>query len=394
MAQLDRYTFQGKRILFDATVTQVKAGATLTTPVSGSKSDSQGKANLTTIGGANSLNSTALSGDFGDLTQVIVIAPVSSTGTYPDVAIWPVVDGTDIQDEILLDASAEGNMMPNPGNTIGVVRTLGRPFREVIEKGMNNMPLIATGLKARGQYQFRVQSNAGWGNSGAAQTPLRIIGIGDKLNGQALDAVAELLATNGYPGAMNYSAPGYDSLVAEHSIQGGLRSATWTALPGGTAQQGVKVFRFFRYAYNAQDTTSQGQFVLSTDNAVKGAADNVSDNHGLGFDYTTSEDYLFLTEFGVRPGTHQAFTGFNINTTPLPDDNGFTTTAHVNPFAYGLVQPQRPEGNLYYAMQKPAWPVVASKNKLAFFITADGTAIPANSASVAIGGVHVQRGNG
>lgn len=394
MAKIDRYTFQGERVLFDVTVSQLTAGSTYITPVTGSSSTNAGTGKVTELGGASSITSTALSGDYGDLTRLIVISAVDSDGSAPDAAIWPVVDGTDLGDDMILDASQEGNMMPNPAQAVGgFSRVLGIPVRQAVQKGIANWALQATGLKAKSNYRFRVQSTAGWGNSGNVITPLRIIGIGDKLDGQALNTLAETIARQGYDGHVTYNAPGFDDLDAYHSIAGGLSSATWTALPGGTTQQGVKISRFFRYAYNATATPKQGEFILSTDNGVKGAEGNVADGHDLGFNYTDSKDYLFLLEFGVRPGTNQAFVGFRVDDQILPDDNGFPATSHVNPFPYGLVQPQRPDSNLYWALRKPAWQVVASTNKVAWFVTANGTAIPANSAGVALGGVKVQRGN-
>lgn len=391
----NRYTYQGKRILFDVTVTQVKPGATLTTVVTGSsKNDPSGASNVTQIGSAQGLASTALSGLYGDLTDIVVVPAVDSAGTYPDVALWPVVDGTDYGDRIMIDGSLPGNMFPNPANAIGrVVRRLGLPVRQIF--GQSGWALRATGLKAARNYQFRVYSAAGWGNNGTAVTPLRIIGYGDKLNAEALDVLASKMDSNGYRGHVQNSDPGYNALDAVHSINGGLSAKTWTALPGGPTQQGVKINRFFRYAYNAADTPSQGLYVLSNDNAVQGQQGNVMDsNHDLGFDFENNRDYLMLLEFGARAGTHQAFVGFRVDDTILPDDQGFIVSEGVNPFAYGNVQPQRPGTNEFYALSNAPWPMVANRNKLSFFIAADGTAVAAGDASVAVGGVLVQQGNG
>lgn len=392
----NRYTYQGKRLLFDVTVTQVKPGASLRTVITGSSNnDPSGASNVTRIGSAQALTSTALSGLYGDLTDLIIIPAVDSAGAYPDVAVWPVVDGVDYADRIMIDGSVPGNMFPNPANAIGrVVRRLGVPMRQAFN-GRPGWAMKATGLKAARQYQFMVYSAAGFGNSGAATTPLRIIGYGDKLNGQALDQLAAMVARTGYQGQVQNFAPGYNSLVAVHTINGGLSTKTWTALPGGPTQQGVKINRFFRYAYNAQPTANQGLYVMSNDNAVQGAQGNVMDaNHDLGFNFENSQDYLMFLEFGARTAANQAYVGFRVDDTILPDDNGFVVSQGVNPLAYGNVQPQRPGTNEFYALGAAPWTMIASQNKLSFFIAADGTDIPAGDSSLAVGGVLVQQGNG
>lgn len=388
----NRYNYFGERMLFDVTITAVNPGATFTTPITGS-SETNGTGQITQIGSATVINGTNLAGLFGDLTRIVIQGPIDADGSFPDVSVWPVVDETSLDDKMVFDASVPGNMMPNKANTVGQKEVrLGIPFRKALS--MNNMALKATGLKAAASYTFQVYSKAGWGNSGAAQTPLRIIGYGDKIDKQTLAGLTALLNRNGYNGSIQMNTPGFPSLVATHSLGGALGPATWTALPGGMAQQGVKVFRRFTYAYNAIATAAQGAFILSMKNAVGGASGQVVDNHhDLGFDYENSSDYLLFTEYGVRPGTNQAFVGYKVDDTVLPDENGFAVSANLNQFPYGNVQPQRAAASEYYALGKIPWDLVAAQNKVAFFVAANGTAIPANSASVAIGGVLVQGAN-
>ena len=403
----DPYVFQGKRVLVDVTVTQVVAGAThLTVTTGSSSSDPTGASKITTLGGSNAIVGTALSGNYGDLTELYVIPAIESDGSWPDIAIWPVVDGVDLGDIIMLDGSVGGNMMPLASQIVGngFVRTLGVPFRQALAQAQKaaqngaqypNLALKATGLKAKQQYQFRVYSKSGFGNSATAQVALRIIGVGDKLDGQALQAVGASIAKYGYPGSFQHNAPGFNGIVGAHSIGGALSEANWTALPGGATQAGTKVNRFFRYAYNTSATTAQGRYVLSNQNSVQGVSGNVLDpNHDLGFDYSNSKDYLTVLEYGARAGTNQAFVGFTVGDTVLPDQpNGAPASVNVNPYVYGNVSPMRAATNEYFGLRATPWPVVAGGNKVAFFIQANGTAISANQASVAIGGVQVKQGN-
>ncbi len=394
----DPYVFQGKRVLVDVTVTKVVAGAThLTVTTGASSNDPTGASNITILGGSNAIVGTALSSNFGDLTELYIIPAIESDGTWPDIAIWPVVDGVDLGDIIMLDGSVAGNMMPLASQIVGngFARKIGVPFREAIAKYSNNIPLVATGLKAKQQYQFRVYSKDGFGNTAAAQVPLRIIGLGDKLDGQALKALSDQLALGGYPGKMSNNAPGYAPLNAMHTLGGALTEANWTALPGGTTQTGTKVNRFFRYAYNQLPTPAQGAYIMSNQNSVQGVSGNVVDtNHDLGFDYSNSKDYLNILEYGARAGQNNAFVGFKVGDTVLPDQpNGAPASVNVNPYVYGNVSPMRAATNEYFALKSTPWPIVAAGNKIAFFIQANGTAEAALASSVAIGGVQVKQGN-
>lgn len=388
------YEFPGKKVLVDVTITKVTAGGTHNAAVSGSVSNATGASTVTQIGSAGSILSSAMSGLYGDLTDLIVIPPVDAAGDYPDVAIWPIVDGVSLADKVMIDGSFPGNTFPNPGATVGGIRrSLGVPVRDALRKNRSNFAIVATGLKATRQYQFAVSSDKGWGNSAAAQTPLRIIGLGDQLDGTALDAVAAQIGAQGYPGGINLSVAPYRGLQATHMLKGGaLSPATWTGLPGGTNQSGVKVFRFERYAYNAIATPATGNFILSNQNAVQGAEGNVVDaNHDLGFDFSINGEFLQVMWYGARPGANNAFIGFRVDDTVLPDANGAFATAGVNPYAYGSAYPQRNAAE-FYALPKAPWPMVAYRNRLSFFVAADGTAVAANADSVAIGGLLVQPG--
>lgn len=381
------YAYPMKQILLDVTVTALTAGAIHTTAVTGTLTDNSGTSAITQTGSLLSINSTALASLFGDATDLIIYPPVAAAGTFPDVQLWPYVDGIDIGDKQVFDGSAPGNMMPNPANTIGQRHVaLGIAYREAVLNGMKNLPLKVTGLKAIRQYQFRVQSSAGWTTT---DQPLRIVLLGDKLDAAAVAAIAQ----QGYQGAFSHRVAGFQGLQNQvHTLAGGpLNVNNWTSLPGGNSQGAMKIFRFFRNAYNAAATSASGQFILSNQNSVQGAQGNVAgDNYDLGFDYSSNGKYLAITEAGIRAGANSGYWGVKVEDTYLPDGRGIIVTQNANPWAYGNVQPQRASSNEYFALPRSPFPVVAYQNKLAFFLQANGTAESANATSVAVGGIQVE----
>ena len=406
---ISRYSYAGPHVLMDVTVTQMKPGSTHMTAITGSVTDPAGnKSQITNIGSLQAMVSTALSGTFADATEVILISPVDAGGVIPDCLVYPVPDSKPLGDVMLFDASLPGNMAPNPAQIVGPgagkAFSLGVPVRKALQQAARdqangktpNLPLVATGIKYAQQLQFAVYSTAGWGNSGAAEVPLRIIVLGEKLDRQNLDD----LARYGWPGAFRDQARGFNGISGTHTIPGGVVSASsWTALSGGIAQGSVKTFRAVRVAYNATATPQTGLFVLSNQNSVQGAQGNVQSQTGssdLGFDYTSEQKYLRITHLGIRPGPNSGFWGWKIDDTVLPDEpNGQIVSQGVNPWPYGNVQPQRSASGEFYGLPKTAWPLAAEPgHKLAFFIQADGTAIAANTESVALAGVLVEQGQG
>ncbi len=384
------YAYPMKQVLADVLITSLTAGATHTTPISGSSStsDTSGTSQITKIGSQNVINSTALSGLFGDATDLILVPPIASDNTFPDVLVWPYLDGIDLGDRMTIDASANGNMFPNIANTVGQRHvSFGMMYREAVRKGVRNLPMVATGLKYSRQLQWRVTSVAGWATT---DQPLRIIALGDLLDAQALTTVAAA----GYNGSFSDSVPGFPAFAGNHQLPGGqLTAGTWTALSGGNAQGATKIHRFFRTSSNAVATSGSGIFVMSNQTAVQGASGNVaSDVQDLGFDYVDGTKYLRFLEAGIRPGANNALWGLKVNDTILPAGQGIVATAGVNLWPYGNVQPQLPGSDLYYALPKNPFPVAAYRNKLAFFIQADGTAVATGDTSIAVGGVLVETG--
>lgn len=389
--------------LVDITVSAISPGATHRTATTGQLADARGTSEITQIGSVRVLSSLALAGLYGDLTRLMFVPPVVQDGggniVYPDVFVVPVVDGVPLGFVLRWDASAPRNMLPNPAVTVGGWQVLlGIPFRKAMRERMNNLPLKATGLKATVNYRFDVFSERGFPNAGDTLiTPLRIIGYGDLLTD---DELAELAAL-GYDGTFVDQVPGFPEFRGTHRLKGGpLSGRTWSSLPGGTNQAETKIYRFFRQGINRVATGTSNRFFLTRDVTLGGSEDAVEDEEDLGFDFTRgaqADDYLRITHAGVIPGTNQAFWGVRVNDQVLPvgiggSTEGLPVSQGFNPWAYGAVQPQRGDSNLYYAIPKTPLSLAVYRNKVAWFITPNGTAIPADEASIALAGVYVQVG--
>lgn len=396
---MGRYTYP----LVDVTVTRVAPGATHRTATTGSISEPSGDSEITLLGSVRAQSSTALSGLFGDLTRLRMRPPIvqDSGGNivYPDCYVWPIVDGVALDHVMRIDASAPRNMLPNPMQTVGQIEVLiGIPFREAVRAGMENLPLKATGLKAAISYRFGVYSERGWGITGdTVLRPLRIIGLGDLLTA---DEVADV-ARRGYNGSFSNQAPGQPEFRGVHRLKGGpLSEKTWASLPGGTNQAETKIWRFFRQAINRQASPASNRMYLTRNTELGGAETFVDDGEDLGFDFTRgafADDYLRITHAGVIRGTNQAFWGVRINDQIVPagvggTSEGLPVSDDHNPWQYGAVQPQRADSGLYYALPKTPFDIAVFQNKVVFFVAPNGTAIPADEASIAVAGIYVQVG--
>lgn len=394
-----QFSCNDKKVLADITVTALTAGATHTTGVTGSSS-TNGTSAITTIGTQPLLNSMTFNGLFYDVTDLVFVSPVVSNTSFPDCYVWPMVDGQDLGNVQLWDASAVGNMFPSaPKTQNGRTLRLGYPVRKMLEDGdVKNLPLRATGLKAAQTLQFNIYSAAGWTTS--AITPLRIIALGDILDVAALNA----LSTISYPGQFQTKTAPFQGIAGVHTLAGGTNTITpsnWVGLSGGTKQAGTVIHRFFRTSYNAANTPASGPFILSQDITVQGASGNTANTnpplgYDLGFNYSNANQYLRIDEAGIIPGTNNATWGVKIGLAQqLPAPYGMPATSGANLYPYGVQTPLTPSTGSYYTLPACPFPLAvngqaADNNQAAFYIEANGTAIPSTSPSrVSIGGIHL-----
>ncbi len=427
---ISRFDFlKTQRPLVDVTVTTLKPGQQHVTTANGAQSINGGSVSQTTqlgatlsfassqttqSGGVPSIAGQQLSGEWADATDLVIISPVQSGGGLPDVEISPIVDGQLIDTKICITGGVNDNMMPDPDATVGMQHvSLGIPYRQALAARISNLPLKATGLKYARTLQFQVKSTIGWGYTAAPQNPLRILAYGDKMNSASLSELNALLqslltahanaAQNGVsaydPFAYKDQVPGFTGISGQHVPSGAaITPETWTSLMGGIGQVGTAVWRFLRQAYNAIATTASGVFIMGEN--VGGAVGNVVGNRNdLTWDREQSPVYTRLDMLGFRAGSNQAYAGVKVNDFVLPTDTGLAVTSGYNPAAMGNAQGLHGSGSgLYFAMRRALIPVVAYRNKVAYFVTANGTAaIPAqfdgttlqDAAQIGVGGVEI-----
>lgn len=334
--------------------------------------------------------------------MVICIPPVAGDGSGPDFEFFFKADDQSLEQYQLFDGSLDGNMAPHPNAIAGgpVDREgrylgfyLGKSARAVLAdavqgKGTPNMPLVVTGIKFAESLTVVVRSQTGWDNT--RLTPARIIVLGELLTEEKISQIAA-----GYNGYVNKQfiqrqIEGKPPLTFTHlatvSFDG------WTSLPGGPKQKGHRVHKFVRFAKNAVATGAQDPFPLTKMPELKGADANVADSeHDLGFNTQKTGNALWVQGFGCRPGASQAYFGWQIDGSLLPQPNGFPLSRGVNAYNFGSVQPQRPESNLYNVIPRYQGELLIYGEGAVPFVKANGTAIAANDAKVAVEGVLVEK---
>ena len=326
---MDWTSYPVKSVLLDFTVTALNAGATITSPYSGSSSVN-GQYGVT----ANSITSfTVPSGSVYDVTDVFIIPPQTSSGTYPDVQIVPVIDGTPLNNLAIIDGSMPGNMFPPDDLLEGTSRhiKIGYSVREALWKRSKNLPLLITGWKAKANLAVTVTSAAGWSSP---LVPLRIVMVGDIYKA----ADVEDLRKYGYDGLVQLNVPPTQGLTAVHAMPGPLSLDTWTALPGGTGQVGVTVNRKLAYATNLVGSNPGSILPLSNLNTIGGNTGYVGSYQDLGFDTTDGKSAFLLQEFGVNLASGiSAYVGWKVGSTVVPQDtqNGTPISSGRNRFRYG-----------------------------------------------------------
>lgn len=403
MAGVTNYV--SEQVLLDVTVTSLAAGATIESPKSGSK----------TIGGStiqitpNTIDSTSLPKTYvADALHVYVIPPVAADGTFPDFEFWFKADDESLQQYQIFDGSADGNMAPWVANIAGGYGqdnrargfALGKSARAVMYDAVSgkptpNMPLVITGIKYQSSLTVVVRSQTGWTSS--ALTPARIIVTGELLDEETVAMIAS--GYNGFVAKNNLQRQiqGKAALTFVHQVDR-INLDTWTQLPGGVKQKGERIHRFARWGTNASATGTQAPFPLTNQTSLKGSDTNVGgsanaadSDHDLGFDTVKTGDALWVQGFGCRPGANQAYVGWEVDGQIVPNPKGHPVSQRVNRFAYGSVQPQRPESNLYLLIPRYPGELLIAGEGAVPFIAANGTAIAAGDARVAVDGVYIKR---
>lgn len=389
MAEWTEYL--AKSVILDVQVTQIDANQELQSP----KSGTNGGIQITPIWNQTT---NVPNGYMWDVTDLEIISPVDANGTFPDCQITIYNGTTKLDHIIIIDGSVAGNMFPRGVLTIGAKRhRLGIPLRSLLwanaqnPGSVSNMALLATGIKVTSSITIAVKSTAGWGNSGTAVTPLRVIMKGDKI--KETDIIP---LSNFYNGQIRITQPPTNVFNAVHVPKFPFTASNWGTLPGGDSQGGVNVFKRVVYAYNNAATSSGANFIFSQQNQLNGTDSNVVDQqHDLGFDFTTGNSAFLLTDFGVNTSANVYF-GYRLNNVTVPQDtpNGTALSAGVNDFQYGSVQPQLSNSGRYYTMhdsEKFLKFLVYKSTAVPFINQGTYSSIAANDVSVALSGVLVQQ---
>jgi len=392
--------FVQRQALLDVTFDQLAAGATIESPKTGSKTVGTSIVGIT----SNTIISTSLPRTLrGDAYLVGVIPPVAADGSNIDFEFYFKADDQSLEAYQLFDGSLDANMAPMPyatmggpvdrnGNEIGWF-ILGKSARSILAdavagKPTNNMPLEITGIKFEDSLTVVGRSQTGWGAT--RLVPARIIVLGELLTEDIVNLI--MAGYNGYvyKQFMQRQLEGKSPLSFTH--QGVASFDGWTSLPGGVKQRGMRVHRFLRFAKNAAQTGAQEAFPLTTLPELKGSDTNVADsNHDLGFNTAKTGDALWVKGFGVRPGANQAYFGWQIDGSLMPNPYGWPVTRTVNPYNFGSVQPLQPFSNLYHLIPRYHGELLIYGEGAVPFIKANGSAIAQNDAEVVVDGVIVEK---
>jgi len=388
------------KVLLDVTVDTLAPGATIESPITGTKTVGNSTIRIT----SNTIDSTALSSqERGDALLVGVIPPVAADGSGPDVEFYFKADDASLEQYMLFDGSLDANVAPMPYATVNgpVDRegrfvgwfVLGKSTRSILRnategKPTKDIPLQITGIKYVDKLTVVVRSNTGWDNT--RLVPMRIIVLGEKLTKDVIDRISR-----GFSGLVNRQTlqreiEGKPPLTFTH--YGIPTFDNWNTLPGGTKQSGMRVHRFLRWSTNNIATGTQAPFPLTKRSSLQGADANVVDTaHDLGFETDRSGQALVVQGFGCRPHANQAYLGWLIDNQVLPDPYGWEINQRVNLFNYGSVQPLRPESGLYHLIPRYQGELLIYGERAVPFIAASGTAIPANGSKVVVDGVIVEK---
>lgn len=393
----DWYQYPVSSLLFDQTCTALAANSNITSPTSGTKT-----VGTSTIGATQySISSSSVPpSEYWDLTDIIIDPPVDAGGTTPDVYLTWTVDNKDLSTYQVMDASADGNFFPDPNNTVALrAIRLGLPLYDVLwdaahGKPMANIPLYTTGFKAKNSITVTVYTTAGWGQNGTVVSPLRIRGYGRRLTAAQLDDLT--LTWNQYSRVSKLIAPG-QGIELSNLMAGDVLSKAWQTLPGGGLQQQVKINRRFTFASNNATITTSNSFAFTQDNALQGTDANVIDpKHDLGDNFSSNSNVFLYNEFGVKLAQGvEGYVAYAINNNLVPQDTqqGTPISYSKNPFAYGSVQPQRTDSNLYYPLpsaRRLVQLMVAGQGVVPVFKAA-GSNIDAGGVTIAKGGVLIEQ---
>lgn len=397
------------------------ASGAVVAPVTGSVGAS-GDNTYLFIMGNNSTNHTLPSdsaalptGQYGEVIYAEVTSPVVTNGgstVYPDLQWWLYPDTNDLQSAQFFDGSYGTNMTPRRELTVGRQQAFafGDPLLRLLVNAKNgnpdpDMPLHATGVKYQSAMQLKVQSTRGWGHNVSGDviaTPARITLWGYRYTDQMLAP---------YAGFWQPSF-GTDEVRRQLEAANGIRQiagtypwfpsqATWVQGPGGYQPSATtRIDRYVDFAYNLAASGTTASFFFT--NTAPGQSGNVCGSandtaattaNDLGWNFAPVQGNasaqgaaIILENLGVASDiTNIQAVGIQYaGSINVPDPLGIPVSAHNDRVAYGNVQSQRLESELYYAVPALEAEVSVYGENAVPFVTPNGTAIAANTAAIAV----------
>lgn len=300
--------------------------------------------------------------------DLFVEYPIDEAGNYVDCELKFQIGEVEVS-RVVLSAGFTRNMYPQHDRLYGGPRAM-RPFSESMRKLYNhmqkgapvrNLALRITGFQIPSQQALKVTfvSKTGWGVTNPPVRPLRLYMLGDMWTDSELARFQSM-----YRGDFSVRRHPDGIISGSHQLPKALTSATMGILPNGTEQtHTTQIYRKITWAVNNNPITIGSEFVYSSQTAVGGQQNNVSDSrHDLGLPYKGTTKAFIPYELGfnfaeslVAQGTNpQIFVGWWNSATKamIPDmhANGLLISAQRNRFQYGSVRPQVAAANQMFAL--------------------------------------------
>lgn len=367
-------------ILGDWTHSGTQAAGTLFTP-----SAHQGGAELDT-------------GEVAEVLYAEVFPPVTSAGAIEDLRyINFTLDRKDTRNLVTLSGRKDSLMTPprtkilstgwdrgKPGRINNrIYNSIVIPFGKGIEDAINDpIPaLTATTMKYKDEITIITQAGS---TDVTADYRIRLWGY--KYQQDVIPRLPSSLSKainffDRYSG-MQVTIPG-NAVTINHD--------NWTSLPGGPDQDFPFINPFWRFAQNANATTANTPYQFRFDNG------NVADQReDMQFAFDSQQKMLLINGLGVRTAANSKYTWLDITGDPIHQNHpkGKVTTLYGNnPMIFGSGYPELPADlPLFYTIPQFIDNQLVIYQQRAFVDHQDnGTSIPANSVTVALNGVLVER---
>jgi hypothetical protein len=361
---------------------------------------------------------TNISGEYaGEIDSIEVIPAIGTNGqpVFGGTNMWFVIDGENQRHYV--DIPVDGAILSWPLHTrvwggSHLAHLLGVPFWKLALRGLAgfklpHMPLDNTTIKYKEKFGISIYSINGW--TAASGYGLRIIIKGYIYTSQDLAHLApgwqtevsyqtEVRDVQGQPALDTATTLAADAISLD----------TWNQMVGGVQQPLPKVNPYIHYAVTAQATDANTRFALSNDNTTYGGSNHVQNEYqDLGINAVSAQVALLVKNAGpstiTRPSNIGRW-GFIVDGTEIPENPetstaGLVVSDNVNDYFTGDIGPYIGDmgtGTGYAQLYRPTprldgQPLlIYHKQKMAPFVAANGTPIPAGAIAFFMEGALVE----